>query len=100
MTRVQDDLFATVNSVPFSFSVEPDMKDAIHYSLGFSGPGLLLPDTSYYDEKHPRKKELLEAIKFYNKAGDWEKREQADFSAVKAELAKVETLQSFKDFQE
>ncbi|TKV31250.1 peptidase M13, partial [Citrobacter sp. TBCS-11] len=35
-------------SVPFSFSVEPDMKDAIHYSLGFSGPGLLLPDTSYY----------------------------------------------------
>ena len=36
--------------------------------------------------------ELLEAIKFYNKAGDWQAREKADFSAVKNELAKVENL--------
>lgn len=35
------------------------MKDAIHYSLGFSGPGLILPDTTYYNDEHPRKKNYL-----------------------------------------
>ena len=29
-------------------------------SLGFSGPGLILPDTTYYNDEHPRKKELLD----------------------------------------
>ena len=27
---------------------------------GFSGPGLILPDTTYYNDEHPRKKELLD----------------------------------------
>lgn len=45
--------------LPFSFGVEPDMKDAVHHALGFTGPGLILPDTTYYAEEHPRKQELL-----------------------------------------
>ena len=45
--------------VPFSLSVDTDMKDAVHYALTFSGPGLILPDTTYYDPSHPRKAELL-----------------------------------------
>lgn len=53
-------VFHSQAPLPFSFSVEPDMKDAIHYSLGFSGPGLILPDTTYYNDEHPRKKELLD----------------------------------------
>ena len=47
-------------SLPFGLSVEPDMKDAEHYALGFTGPGLILPDTTYYEENHPRKQELLD----------------------------------------
>lgn len=47
-------------TLPFGLSVEPDMKNAIHYALGFTGPGLILPDTTYYDENHPRKTELLD----------------------------------------
>lgn len=52
-------VFHSQAPLPFSFSVEPDMKDAIHYSLGFSGPGLILPDTTYYNDEHPRKKNYL-----------------------------------------
>ncbi|WEV45082.1 peptidase M13 [Streptococcaceae bacterium ESL0687] len=44
---------------PFGLSVSPDMKDAIHNALYFSSVGLILPDTSYYAENHPRKDELL-----------------------------------------
>ncbi|GBG97305.1 M13 family metallopeptidase [Lactococcus termiticola] len=47
-------------SLPFSFGVQADMKDAVHYALGFTGPGLLLPDKTYYGEDHPRKQELLD----------------------------------------
>ena len=46
--------------VPFSLSVDTDMKDAVHYALTFSGAGLILPDTTYYAEDHPRKSELLD----------------------------------------
>lgn len=52
-------VFHSQAPLPFSFSVEPDMKDAIHYSLGFSGPGLILPDTTYYNDRHPRKNYLI-----------------------------------------
>jgi putative endopeptidase len=36
------------------------MKDAVHYALTFSGAGLILPDTTYYADEHPRKAELLD----------------------------------------
>ncbi|MDR0199003.1 MAG: peptidase M13 [Streptococcaceae bacterium] len=53
-------VFHSQAPLPFSFSVEPDMKDAVHYALGFTGPGLILPDTTYYEDEHPRKQELLD----------------------------------------
>ncbi|MGO2385461.1 MAG: peptidase M13, partial [Pseudolactococcus laudensis] len=46
--------------VPFGLSVDTDMKDAVHYALTFSGAGLILPDTTYYADEHPRKAELLD----------------------------------------
>lgn len=55
-----DLVFHSQASLPFSMNVEADMKDAVHHSLGFIGPGLILPDTTYYSEEHPRKRELLE----------------------------------------
>ena len=46
--------------VPFGLSVDTDMKDAVHYAITFSGAGLILPDTTYYADEHPRKAELLD----------------------------------------
>ena len=46
--------------VPFGLSVDTDMKDAVHYAMTFSGAGLILPDTTYYADEHPRKAELLD----------------------------------------
>lgn len=103
MTRVQDDLFATVNADWLKEAQIPADKPRISAfdELVLKNEKNLAHDLTELSKNLPTDNpELLEAIKFYNKAGDWEKREQADFSAVKAELAKVETLQSFKDFQE
>lgn len=46
--------------LPWGLGVGVDMKDALHHALEFTGPGLILPDTSYYAEDHPRKAELLD----------------------------------------
>ncbi|EKF51892.1 Neutral endopeptidase O [Lactococcus garvieae DCC43] len=54
-----DLIFHSQAPLPFSLSVDADMKDAVHHSLGFTGPGLILPDTTYYAAEHPRKAELL-----------------------------------------
>jgi putative endopeptidase len=59
LSAATDLVFHSQATLPFNFGVEPDMKDAVHHSLGFTGPGLILPDTTYYDAKHPRKAELL-----------------------------------------
>ena len=45
--------------IPFTFSVQPDMKNTLTHALYFSAPGLILPDTTYYAEEHPNKAELL-----------------------------------------
>ncbi|MFV0556379.1 MAG: M13-type metalloendopeptidase [Lactovum sp.] len=58
--QIKDLLLKSQASLPFSLSVGVDMKDALHYTLEFTGPGLILPDTTYYAEDHPRKKELLD----------------------------------------
>lgn len=52
-------IFDDYGTTPFVFSVEPDLKDTIHHSLCLVSPGLILPDTTYYSEDHPRKEELL-----------------------------------------
>lgn len=45
--------------VPFQFSVEPDMKDTAHNAVYAYGPGLILPDTTYYDDDNPNRDTLL-----------------------------------------
>ncbi|MQW22110.1 MULTISPECIES: M13-type metalloendopeptidase [unclassified Lactococcus] len=47
-------------AMPFGLAVESDMMDAIHHALVLTGPGLILPDTTYYADEHPRKAELLD----------------------------------------
>ncbi|UUD34711.1 M13 family metallopeptidase [Mycoplasmopsis caviae] len=49
--------------LPFDFDVMQDFKNAELQTLGFSGPSLILPEKSYYDDKHPAKAKLLEAFK-------------------------------------
>ncbi len=45
--------------LPFNFGVEPDMKNATKHSFVILGPSIILPDTTYYDEKNPAKEKLL-----------------------------------------
>lgn len=49
--------------LPINFGVEPDMKDATRNSFVLTGPSIILPDTTYYDENHPAKKQLLDIYK-------------------------------------
>ncbi len=37
--------------LPFSLSVDTDMKDSLHYALMITGPSTILPDTTYYKEE-------------------------------------------------
>lgn len=59
VAKIPDLILNSQISVPFNLSVDTDMKDAVHYALTFSGAGLILPDTTYYAQSHPRKAELL-----------------------------------------
>ncbi|WP_029513195.1 M13-type metalloendopeptidase [Mycoplasmopsis primatum] len=53
--------------LPFEFAIMQDFKNIEDQILAFSGPGLILPDTTYYDENHPAKEKLLEAYKTMSK---------------------------------
>ena len=61
--RAADLVLNSSAELPFAFLVSPDMKDAEHHALYFTSSGLILPDSSYYDDNHPRKTELLELYK-------------------------------------
>ncbi|WP_027120619.1 M13-type metalloendopeptidase [Mycoplasmopsis lipofaciens] len=50
-------------TVPFNFSVGQDFKNTEVQFLEFYGPELILPEKSYYDDKHPLKDELLKTFK-------------------------------------
>ena len=100
MTRIQDDLFAAVNKEWLETVEIPADKPRISAfdELVLQNEKNLTADLLELSEKLPTDNpELLEAIKFYNKAGDWETREKADFTAVKIELAKIQKLKSFED---
>ena len=45
--------------LPFGIYVAPDMKQADTYAVSLSPAPLFLPDTTYYAEDHPNKKDLL-----------------------------------------
>ncbi|MBR5309532.1 MAG: M13 family metallopeptidase [Oscillospiraceae bacterium] len=46
-------------SLPVSIAVEPNMKDTTHHCVMIQGPGVILPDTSYYAEERKEQKEML-----------------------------------------
>lgn len=103
MVRIQDDLFAAVNAEWLENSKIPSDKPRISAfdELVLKNEKNLAADLTELSANLPTdNSELREAIKFYNKAGDWAAREQADFTAVKAELAKIQNLSNFEDFQE
>lgn len=46
--------------LPINFGVDADMKDATIHSFVLTGPDIILPDTSYYNESNQAGKKLLE----------------------------------------
>jgi putative endopeptidase len=84
-------VFHSQTALPWGLSVGVDMKDALHHSLEFTSPGLILPDTSYYAENHPRKAELLDFWQ-KNAAELLEKFGVADAEKIAADAVKFDAL--------
>lgn len=57
------DLMLEGVDLPFNFGVETDMKDATINSFVITGPNIILPDTTYYDDNNPAKEKLLDIYK-------------------------------------
>ena len=47
--------------LPVKLAVDADMKNATTHTLYANVPGLILPDTTYYEGEHPNRDELLAA---------------------------------------
>lgn len=50
-------------ALPFEFGIIQDFKNVEEQVLCISGPNLLLPEKSYYDDKHPAKELLISKFK-------------------------------------
>ena len=46
-------------AMPISIAVEPNMKDTTHHCVMVQGPGVILPDVSYYKEGKEQQKDAL-----------------------------------------
>lgn len=46
-------------AMPISIGVEPNMKDTVHHCVMIQGPGVILPDASYYAEGKEQQKDML-----------------------------------------
>lgn len=46
-------------TLPFDIVVDADMKDSQHYCVFLSGPGTILPDTTYYKPEMQQQKDAL-----------------------------------------
>ena len=46
-------------ALPLNIMVEPNMKDTVHHCVMIQGPGVILPDASYYAEGKEQQKEML-----------------------------------------
>ena len=100
MTRVQDDLFATVNADWLKEAQIPADKPRISAfdELVLKNEKNLAHDLTELSKNLPTDNpELLEAIKFYNKAGDWEKRRDpvAEKISINAKLHAGEIYREF-----
>ncbi|GAB2023995.1 endopeptidase PepO [Lactovum odontotermitis] len=89
--QASDLVFHSQAALPWGLSVGVDMKDALHHALEFTGPGLILPDTSYYAENHPRKAELLDFWQ-KNSAEILTKLGLADAEQIAADAVKFDAL--------
>ncbi|GAB2027450.1 endopeptidase PepO [Lactovum odontotermitis] len=89
--QASDLVFHSQAALPWGLSVGVDMKDALHHALEFTGPGLILPDTSYYAENHPRKAELLDFWQ-KNSAEILTKLGLADAKQIAADAVKFDAL--------
>lgn len=56
------ELFLRGIAMPMSVSVEPDMKDTAHYCVMVQGPGVILPDASYYAEERQQQRDAMLAM--------------------------------------
>lgn len=54
--------------LPFSFGVDPNMKNTEKNAFILTGPSIILPDTTYYAEDNAAGKQLLEVFKNMAKA--------------------------------
>ena len=46
-------------AMPIGIAVEPNMKDTTHHCVMIQGPGVILPDASYYAEGKEQQKDML-----------------------------------------
>lgn len=46
-------------AMPISIGVEPNMKDTAHHCVMIQGPGVILPDASYYAEGKEQQRDML-----------------------------------------
>ena len=46
-------------AMPLSIAVEPNMKDTAHHCVMIQGPGVILPDASYYAEEKAQQRDML-----------------------------------------
>jgi len=46
-------------AMPMTFAVEPNMKDTVHHCVMVQGPGVILPDASYYAEGKEEQRDML-----------------------------------------
>ena len=46
-------------AMPIQIAVEPNMKDTTHHCVMVQGPGVILPDASYYAEGKEQQKDML-----------------------------------------
>ena len=46
-------------AMPMSIMVEPNMKDTTHHCVMIQGPGVILPDASYYKEGKEQQRDML-----------------------------------------
>ena len=46
-------------AMPITIAVEPNMKDTVHHCVMIQGPGVILPDASYYAEGKEQQRDML-----------------------------------------
>ena len=49
-------------AMPLDISVQPNMKDTVHHCVNLQGPGVILPDASYYAEGREQQRDQLLAL--------------------------------------